>query len=61
MAIRKPKKLKLPKKPRANASPNVLQNYLKRKAEVEKKNRANEAAYKAAVKKQAALRKKVFG
>lgn len=53
--MRKPKKLKTPKKPKAGASIATMENYLKRVKEVEKKNAENEREYKKAL----ALREKI--
>lgn len=53
--MRKPKKLKLPKKPKANASVASMENYLKRVKEVEKANSDKEKEYK----KSLALRDKI--
>lgn len=58
-AIKKPKALKLPKKPRAGASNATLENYLKKVKEVEKLNAKRESDYKAAVKKRETLKKKI--
>jgi len=44
--MRKPKKSKMPKKPKASASVAVMENYLKRVKEVEKKNSDKEKEYK---------------
>ena len=46
--MKKPKKLKNPKKPKANASVAVMENYLKRVKEVDKKNADREREYKKA-------------
>lgn len=53
--MRKPKKLKAPKKPGAKASVTVMENYLKRVKEVDKKNAEREREYK----KGLALREKI--
>lgn len=49
------KKLKYPKKPKAGASVKVMENYLRKRKEVEKKNKQREAE----AKKKAALRTKI--
>jgi hypothetical protein len=47
--MRKPKKLKYPRKPKATASVATMENYLKRVKEVDKKNAENEREYKKAL------------
>lgn len=59
--IKKPKKIKLPRKPKASASNEVLQNYLKKVADVKKENAKREAAYKSELKKREALKRKIAG
>lgn len=51
------KKIKYPKKPKAGASVAVMENYLKKRKEVDKKNNEIEREKK----KKAALRKKISG
>lgn len=46
--MRKPKKIKNPKKPKANASVKVMENYLKKVKDVAKRNAENEREYKKA-------------
>lgn len=58
-SIRKPKKLKLPKRPKANASNTTLENYLKKVADVKKQNKKRESDYKSAVKKRDTLKKRI--
>jgi len=58
-AIRKPKKLKLPKRPKANASNAVLENYLRKVADVKKLNAKRESEYKSAIKKRDTLKKRI--
>lgn len=58
-ALRKPKKLKLPKKPKQTASNEVMERYLKKVAEVKKDNAKRESTYKSAVKKRETLKKKI--
>lgn len=47
--MRKPKKLKTPKKPKASASVATMENYIKRVKDVEKRNAENEREYKKAL------------
>lgn len=58
-SLRKPKKLKLPKKPKANASSEVMKNYLKRRADVEKQNAKNLSDYNKEKKAREVLRRKI--
>lgn len=44
--MRKPKKIKSPKKPKATASVATMENYLKRVKDVDKRNAENEREYK---------------
>lgn len=60
-AIKKPKKLKFPKKPKATASIEVMKKYLAKRAEIEKTNRQREAAYVKAKKERETLQKKISG
>ena len=53
--MRKPKKLKTPKKPKASASVATMENYIKKVKDVEKRNSDNEKEYK----KSLALREKI--
>jgi len=53
--MRKPKKLKMPRKPKASASVSVMENYLKRVKDVTKANADKEKEYKKAL----ALREKI--
>jgi hypothetical protein len=53
--MRKPKKIKTPKKPKASASVATMENYIKRVKDVEKRNAENEREYK----KGLALREKI--
>jgi C4-type Zn-finger protein len=46
--MRKPKKIKSPKKPKANASIATMENYLKKVKDVAKRNADNERDYKKA-------------
>jgi hypothetical protein len=55
----KPKKLKLPKKPKASAGISVMENYLKRVKEIEKENAKRESDYKSDLKKWASLKGKI--
>mgnify|MGYP003383127593 CR=1 FL=1 len=43
--MRKPKKLKYPKKPKASASVVTMENYLKKRTEIDKENKRREAEY----------------
>lgn len=43
--MRKPKKKKYPKKPKASASVAVMQNWLRRCTEIDKENRTKESEY----------------
>jgi hypothetical protein len=47
--MKKPKKLKYPKKPKASASLTVLENYVKRRKDVDKANADREREYKKAL------------
>jgi hypothetical protein len=53
--MRKPKKIKCPKKPKANASVATMENFLKRVKDVDKRNAENEREYK----KSLALKEKI--
>lgn len=44
--MQKPKKLKLPKKPKRNSSLETLKNYVKKCAEIHKENKKRESDYK---------------
>lgn len=58
---KKPKKLKYPKKPRAGASLQAMENYLRRRKEVDKENKRRESKYKSDVKKWESLKNKIRG
>ena len=47
--MKKPKKLKYPRKPKASASLATMENYLKRVKEIEKANAEREREYKKAL------------
>ena len=47
--MRKPKKLKYPRKPKATASVATMENYLKRVKEIDKANAEREREYKKAL------------
>lgn len=51
--------LKYPRKPKASASNQVMENYLAKVKEVDKRNAANEADYKREKSKKETLKKKV--
>ena len=53
--MKKPRKLKTPKKPKASASVATMENYIKKVKDVEKRNADNEKEYK----KSLALREKI--
>jgi hypothetical protein len=53
--MKKPKKLRMPKKPKASASVATMENYIKKVKDVEKRNAENEREYK----KSLALREKI--
>jgi hypothetical protein len=53
--MRKPKKLKSPKKPKASASVATMENYIKKVKDVDKRNAENEREYKKAL----SLREKI--
>lgn len=53
--MKKPKKIKLPKKPKASASVATMENYLQKVKDVQKRNAENEKEYK----KAQALREKI--
>lgn len=55
--MKKPKKLKYPKKPKASASLTVLENYVKRRKEVDKANAERERDYKKALSLRDKIRK----
>lgn len=57
--IKKPKKLKLPKKPKASASIATMENYLKKVAQVKSDNAKRLRDYESAIKKKAALRERI--
>lgn len=57
--MKKPKMLKYPRKPKANASTQVMENYLAKVKEIDKRNSANEADYKREKAKKEQLKKKV--
>ncbi|MCL8265543.1 hypothetical protein [Leptospira weilii] len=61
MALKKPKKLKLPKKPKRSASPEIKQRYLDRVAEVEKQNKTKLSNYETRKKKDNELNRKIYG
>jgi hypothetical protein len=58
-AIKKPTKLKYPKKPKASASNETMEKYLKRVNEIDKENRKREADYKSELAKREQLKKKI--
>lgn len=60
-SLRKPRKLKFPKKPKANASSEVMKNYLKRRADIEKMNAKNLSNYNKEKREREALKKKIAG
>ncbi len=51
MALRKPKTIKSPKKPKKSASPEVKQRYLDRVAHIEKENKTRVSKYETRKKK----------
>jgi len=55
--MKKPKKLKYPKKPKANASLTVLENYVKRRKNIDKENADRERDYKKALTLREKIRK----
>jgi hypothetical protein len=57
--IKKPKKLKYPKKPKAGASISAMENYLDKRRQVEKMNKERQAAYAKAISKRATLIKQI--
>lgn len=57
--LRKPKKLKFPKKPKANASAEVMKNYLRKYQDVEKLNAKKLAEYNKEKREREALKKKI--
>ncbi|MEY5041514.1 MAG: hypothetical protein RLZZ414_1062 [Bacteroidota bacterium] len=61
MALRKPKAKKLPKKPRAGASIEVMKNYLKKHSDVVKANKDALSKYEKDKKERAALKQKISG
>ncbi|MDI7215762.1 hypothetical protein [Leptospira santarosai] len=61
MALRKPKKLKFPKKPKRSSSPEAKERYLSRKKEIEKKNKGNLSNYETRKKKDEKLNKEIYG
>ena len=44
--MKKPKKLKIPRKPKKSASLETLKNYLKKVKEIERENKRRESEYK---------------
>jgi hypothetical protein len=56
---RKPKALKMPKKPKLSASLKAKQNYLDRRKKVEDENEAREKKYKSDLKKYEDITKKI--
>lgn len=56
--LKKPKKLKLPKKPKAKASVTTLENYLKKVSEIKKMNDKRLAEFEKAKKQKIADKKK---
>ncbi|ASV11707.1 hypothetical protein [Leptospira santarosai] len=61
MALRKPKTIKSPKKPKKSASPEVKQRYLDRVAHIEKENKTRVSKYETRKKKDNELNRKIFG
>lgn len=61
MALRKPKTIKSPKKPKKSASPEVKQRYLDRVAHIEKENKTRVSKYETRQKKDNELNRKIFG
>ncbi|EMO41620.1 hypothetical protein [Leptospira noguchii] len=61
MALKKPKRLKNPKKPKRSASPEVKQRYLDRLAEIEKQNKTRLSSYETRKKKDNDLNRKIYG
>ncbi|EMJ96678.1 hypothetical protein [Leptospira alstonii] len=61
MGLKKPKKLKLPKKPKRGSSPEVKQRYLDRVADVEKQNKTKLSNYESRKKKDNELNRKIYG
>ncbi|ASV13537.1 MULTISPECIES: hypothetical protein [Leptospira] len=61
MALRKPKTIKSPKKPKKSASPEVKQRYLDRVAHIEKENKSRVSKYETRKKKDNELNRKIFG
>lgn len=59
MKLRKPKAKKLPKKPKKNASIQVMENYLTKVREITKANAKAVSEYNKAVKKKDALQKAI--
>lgn len=60
-SLRKPKKLKYPKKPKRSASAASLDRYLKKIKDVDRENARREKAYKDEKAKRERLQRKVFG
>lgn len=58
-ALKKPKMLKYPKKPRRTASADTLKRYLERVKEIDKENKRRMAAYKKEKQQRESLRKKI--
>ena len=56
--LKKPKKLKIPKKPKATASIPVMENYLKKVAEIKKMNDKRLAEFEKAKKQKIADKKR---
>ncbi|RHX91463.1 hypothetical protein DLM76_17195 [Leptospira yasudae] len=61
MALRKPKKLKYPKKPKRSASPETKKKYLERLADIDKKNKSRESEFERRKKTDAELNRKIYG
>lgn len=59
MAIKKPKKLKYPRKPKQKASLQVHENYLAKVKEIDKENKKRESDYKRDVKKLDSVKKQI--
>lgn len=57
--IKKPKKLKLPKRPKASASIAVMENYLRKVAEVKKENARRLSQYERDKKRLVTLRNQI--
>lgn len=61
MALRKPKAKKLPRKPKAKASIEVMKNYLAKHAAIVKENKDALAKWEKDKKERAALKQKIQG